>query len=66
ILAACPDARDIGDRAEAIREAIKGLAAGDLLVVAGKGHERGQIVGNETRPFDDGRAVKDALREIGA
>ncbi|HEX9570528.1 MAG: UDP-N-acetylmuramoyl-L-alanyl-D-glutamate--2,6-diaminopimelate ligase [Rhodospirillales bacterium] len=66
ILAACPDARDIGDRAEAIREAIKGLAAGDLLVVAGKGHERGQIVGNETHPFDDGRAVKDALREIGA
>jgi UDP-N-acetylmuramoyl-L-alanyl-D-glutamate--2,6-diaminopimelate ligase len=66
ILAACPDARDIGDRAEAIREAVKGLAAGDLLVVAGKGHERGQIVGNETRPFDDNRAVKDALREMGA
>ncbi len=66
ILAACPDARDIGDRAEAIRVAIAGLAAGDLLVVAGKGHERGQIVGDRTLPFEDARAVRDALKEIGA
>ncbi len=66
ILAACPDARDIGDRAEAIRVAIAGLAAGDLLVVAGKGHERGQIVGDRTLPFEDARAVRAALKEIGA
>jgi len=66
ILAACPHARDIGDRGEAIRVAVKGLAAGDLLVVAGKGHERGQIVGDHTHPFEDARAVKDALREVGA
>jgi UDP-N-acetylmuramoyl-L-alanyl-D-glutamate--2,6-diaminopimelate ligase len=65
ILAACPGAKDIGDRALAIREAVRGLIAGDLLVVAGKGHERGQIVGGITRPFDDTQAVRDALREIG-
>ncbi|HEX9702611.1 MAG TPA: UDP-N-acetylmuramoyl-L-alanyl-D-glutamate--2,6-diaminopimelate ligase, partial [Rhodospirillales bacterium] len=64
ILAACPGARDIGDRARAIREAVLGLAAGDLLVVAGKGHERGQIVGTRTRPFDDGQEIAAALREM--
>src|SRR6185437_10414950 len=50
-LAGAPDAREIGDRAQAIREAIAGLASDDLLVIAGKGHETGQIVGSETRPF---------------
>jgi UDP-N-acetylmuramoyl-L-alanyl-D-glutamate--2,6-diaminopimelate ligase len=64
ILAACPGAKDIGDRARAIREAVLGLAAGDLLVVAGKGHERGQIVGTRTRPFDDGQEIAAALREM--
>jgi len=65
VLAACPGARDIGDRADAIREAVTGLEPGDLLVVAGKGHERGQTVGDETRPFDDSHTVRDVLKEIG-
>ena len=62
ILAACPGAREIGDRALAIAAAIDELAAGDLMVVAGKGHEQGQIVGAEVRPFDDAEAVRAALR----
>ena len=64
IIAACPQARETGDRAQAIAEGIEGLKPGDLLVVAGKGHERGQIIGNETRPFDDTDAVRDALAGI--
>ncbi len=53
VIAACPSARDIGDRAEAIFTAVAGLRQGDLLVVAGKGHETGQVVGGEVLPFDD-------------
>src|ERR1700744_1049551 len=53
ILAGCTEAAEIGDRAEAIRSAIAALEAGDVLVIAGKGHETGQIVGAETRPFSD-------------
>lgn len=64
ILAAAADAEEIGDRAEAIHSAIVGLGAGDVLVVAGKGHERGQIVGSEVRPFDDAEQVSAALREV--
>ncbi|HWA89725.1 MAG TPA: UDP-N-acetylmuramoyl-L-alanyl-D-glutamate--2,6-diaminopimelate ligase [Rhizomicrobium sp.] len=53
ILAACPGATEIGDRAEAIRTAIRSLAKGDVLVIAGKGHESGQTAGGVTRPFSD-------------
>jgi len=53
ILAAAPDAIEIGDRRRAIETAIAGLGPGDLLVIAGKGHESGQIIGAETLPFDD-------------
>src|SRR5439155_18525123 len=53
ILAAAPNAIEIGDRRKAIAAAIADLGAGDLLVIAGKGHETGQIVGTETFPFDD-------------
>jgi UDP-N-acetylmuramoyl-L-alanyl-D-glutamate--2,6-diaminopimelate ligase len=52
-LAGAPGAREIGDRATAIREAIAALGDGDILVIAGKGHETGQIIGSETRPFSD-------------
>ena len=61
ILAAAPGAREIGDRAQAIREAVAMLDAGDVLVVAGKGHETGQIVGDRVLPFSDHDAVRAAL-----
>ena len=66
IMATAKGAREIGDRAEAIRVGIAGLAPGDALVVAGKGHEIGQIVGGTTLPFSDHGAVAKALAEEGA
>jgi UDP-N-acetylmuramoyl-L-alanyl-D-glutamate--2,6-diaminopimelate ligase len=53
ILAGAPDAKEIGDRGEAIAEAVAALRPGDVLVIAGKGHETGQIVGSQVLPFDD-------------
>lgn len=62
IAAAAPGAREIGDRAEAIHTAIDELRDGDVLLIAGKGHETGQIVGDRTLPFSDHDAVADALK----
>jgi UDP-N-acetylmuramoyl-L-alanyl-D-glutamate--2,6-diaminopimelate ligase len=59
ILAACPGGREIGDRRTAIAAALDGLAPGDVLVVAGKGHEQGQIVKGEVIPFDDVSVVRE-------
>jgi UDP-N-acetylmuramoyl-L-alanyl-D-glutamate--2,6-diaminopimelate ligase len=53
ILAAAPGAREVGDRREAIRAAASLLGKGDVLVVAGKGHEQGQLVAGVNHPFDD-------------
>jgi UDP-N-acetylmuramoyl-L-alanyl-D-glutamate--2,6-diaminopimelate ligase len=61
ILAAAKGATDIGDRAEAIRAGISALQPGDALLIAGKGHETGQIVGDKTLPFSDHDAVAAAL-----
>jgi UDP-N-acetylmuramoyl-L-alanyl-D-glutamate--2,6-diaminopimelate ligase len=61
ILAACPNAREIGDRASAIMTAISELEPGDILVVAGKGHERGQILGSTVHPFDDAEECRKAV-----
>jgi UDP-N-acetylmuramoyl-L-alanyl-D-glutamate--2,6-diaminopimelate ligase len=61
ILAAAPGAREIGDRAEAIRAGVAMLGEGDVLVVAGKGHETGQIVGDKVLPFSDHDEVRRAL-----
>jgi UDP-N-acetylmuramoyl-L-alanyl-D-glutamate--2,6-diaminopimelate ligase len=58
IMAACPNAREIGDRAQAIETAMNDLSAGDVLVVAGKGHEQGQIVGKTILPFDDVTVIR--------
>jgi UDP-N-acetylmuramoyl-L-alanyl-D-glutamate--2,6-diaminopimelate ligase len=63
ILAGAPGAIEIGDRAEAIRTAVRRLARGDVLLVAGKGHETGQIVGSKVLPFSDHEAVRAALAE---
>jgi UDP-N-acetylmuramoyl-L-alanyl-D-glutamate--2,6-diaminopimelate ligase len=61
ILSAAKGAREIGDRAEAIRLAISGLQPGDALLIAGKGHETGQIVGDRVLPFSDHEAAAAAL-----
>ena len=61
ILSAAPDATEIGDRAAAIRTAIEGLQPGDALLVAGKGHETGQTVGDRVLPFSDHEAVASVL-----
>jgi UDP-N-acetylmuramoyl-L-alanyl-D-glutamate--2,6-diaminopimelate ligase len=58
VRARCPGAREIGDRAEAIAAGLAGLAAGDVLIVAGKGHEQGQIVGDHILPFDDADVIR--------
>src|SRR5712671_5139735 len=61
ILSAARSAKEIGDRTEAIRTAIAGLQPGDALLIAGKGHETGQIVGDRVLPFSDHDAVAAAL-----
>lgn len=62
ILAGCPGAAEIGDRARAIRTGVAELEAGDVLLIAGKGHEQGQVVGADVRPFSDrDEAIKSAL-----
>ena len=53
ILAACPDAYEVGDRAEAILLGVDALGAGDALLIAGKGHETGQVIKGDVFPFDD-------------
>jgi UDP-N-acetylmuramoyl-L-alanyl-D-glutamate--2,6-diaminopimelate ligase len=58
ILAACPGAIEIGDRARAIEAGLAELRPGDVLVVAGKGHEQGQTVGPHTIPFDDASTIR--------
>lgn len=61
ILSAAPNATEIGDRARAIREAVSMLKAGDALMIAGKGHETGQIIKGVTHPFSDQDVAKAAL-----
>jgi UDP-N-acetylmuramoyl-L-alanyl-D-glutamate--2,6-diaminopimelate ligase len=63
ILAGAAGAREIGDRAEAIRAGARLLGPGDVLLIAGKGHETGQIVGSTVLPFSDHEAVRAALAE---
>ena len=65
VLKGCPSATEIGDRAAAIREGIRRLAPQDCLVIAGKGHEQGQIVGTKVIPFSDVEQVNLALKELG-
>jgi UDP-N-acetylmuramoyl-L-alanyl-D-glutamate--2,6-diaminopimelate ligase len=61
ILAACPGAKEVAGRAEAIAAAVGGLDAGDVLLIAGKGHETGQIIAGETVPFSDHDVVAGIL-----
>ena len=66
IMAAAKGAKDIADRNEAIRAAVAGLQQGDALLIAGKGHETGQIVGDKVLPFSDHDAAMAALAEHAA
>ncbi len=61
ILAGAVGAREIGDRAEAIATAVKMMMPGDVVLVAGKGHETGQIIGNRIVPFSDHDEIRRAL-----
>lgn len=53
IMAACPEANEVGDRAEAILLGVDALGPGDALLIAGKGHESGQTIMGQVYPFDD-------------
>lgn len=65
IRTACPKAQEIGDRAEAIMAGLRCLGPEDALLIAGKGHESGQIIGNKTFPFDDRLVAVDLARQAG-
>src|SRR5580704_3946345 len=66
ILGEARGAVEIGDRRQAIRSAIAELRHGDVLLIAGKGHETGQIIGDRIVPFSDHEAVAAALKELAA
>ena len=63
VLAGVPNGLEIGDRGDAIRQAIKDLRKGDTLLIAGKGHETGQIIGDTIVPFSDQETALAALGE---
>jgi len=65
ILAAAKGAREIGDRAQAIRTAVADLKTGDVLILAGKGHETGQYVKGEVFPFSDREQAIEAAIALG-
>jgi len=66
ILAAAEGAQEIGDRSEAIRAAVGAAGPEDVILIAGKGHEAGQIVGSTVLPFDDAEEARFAVQEVGA
>jgi len=63
VMLGCPEAIEVGDRAEAILRGVDSLGPGDALLIAGKGHESGQIIGDDVLPFDD---VEQASVAVGA
>jgi UDP-N-acetylmuramoyl-L-alanyl-D-glutamate--2,6-diaminopimelate ligase len=64
ILAEAPGAREIGDRAEAIATAVRMMGKGDVVIVAGKGHETGQIIGTNVVPFSDHEELRRAMKQV--
>ena len=64
VLKGAAGAREIGDRGEAIRAGVAELQPGDSLLIAGKGHETGQIVGDRVIPFSDQETAAEALKEL--
>ena len=59
-----PDAIEVGDRAEAILRGVDALQPGDALLIAGKGHETGQIIGSDVYPFDDAEQASVAVAAL--
>jgi UDP-N-acetylmuramoyl-L-alanyl-D-glutamate--2,6-diaminopimelate ligase len=65
VLTRAAGAEEIGDRRAAIRHAIAALGHGDILLIAGKGHETGQTIGDKIYPFSDQEEARSALAAIG-
>ena len=61
ILASAPGANEVAERGEAIRHAVQQLEDGDVLVIAGKGHETSQIIGSKVIHFSDAEQIREAL-----
>ena len=64
VMAGCPEATEVADRAEAILRGVDALGPGDALLIAGKGHETGQIVGSDIYPFDDAEQASVAVAAL--
>ncbi|MEM8979305.1 MAG: UDP-N-acetylmuramoyl-L-alanyl-D-glutamate--2,6-diaminopimelate ligase [Pseudomonadota bacterium] len=64
VMEGAPDAINVGDRAEAILRAVDALEAGDTLLIAGKGHETGQVIGTDVYPFDDAEHASVAVAAL--
>jgi UDP-N-acetylmuramoyl-L-alanyl-D-glutamate--2,6-diaminopimelate ligase len=64
VLSGAPEATEVGDRAEAILRGVDALGPGDALLIAGKGHETGQIVGEDVLPFDDAEQASVAVAAL--
>ncbi len=64
ILDAAPGAREIGDRAQAIAAAVAMMGKGDVALIAGKGHETGQIIGDRVLPFSDHEELRRAMKQV--
>ena len=64
VMQGCPQATEVGDRAEAILRGVDALQPGDALLIAGKGHETGQIVGDDVFPFDDAEQASVAVAAL--
>jgi UDP-N-acetylmuramoyl-L-alanyl-D-glutamate--2,6-diaminopimelate ligase len=64
VLEGCPEAIEVGDRAEAILRGVDALGPGDALLIAGKGHETGQTIGDNVYPFDDAEQASVAVAAL--
>ena len=64
VLDGCPEATETGDRAEAILRGVDALQPGDALLIAGKGHETGQVIGDDVLPFDDAEQASVAVAAL--
>jgi len=64
VLLGCPEAIEVGDRAEAILRGVDALGPGDALLICGKGHETGQVVGDDVLPFDDAEQASVAVAAL--